>query len=185
MFIPLDMPETMSWSASNQIHHRPNRYQRAKPRFTKARGVMLPSNDFKSRQFPYRLLAFTSDLGTIAHLIKRPKLSWLGWSISAPYYAWAVVRQPAGQKRREELLYQATANGLFPYMWATLGTKMAKTALFHFPPIRQRIPQSRHPFFQFAAVLTAVLCLTPTLGDYFSKFITAHGVSLNQKRVMA
>jgi hypothetical protein len=132
-------------------------------------------NDLKTENFfhqwPLRGFAFASDLGTVAKLANVPKLGMAGWAIAAPYYLASILGQKNKQQRENELIYQATANGLFPFLEAKagvhLGGKLSQTPLFQsfFPKIAKIKPQ----YLQLLSGLLFVGLLTPFVGDPFSK----------------
>jgi hypothetical protein len=130
------------------------------------------------RQWPWRIFAFLSDLGTIGVLIKKRWMGALGWSLAIPYYAYALIHQPDSKSRKEEALYQVTANGILPFMAAkagiTLGDKVYQqfgTKLAnHYP--HTFLSKLSHPMYKGIGGLLALLVLTPTVNDPLShKFI--------------
>lgn len=122
-------------------------------------------------QWPIRGFAFASDLGTVAKLANVPKLGIAGWVIAAPYYLASLLGQDNKQKRQNELIYQATANGLFPFLEAKaavyLAGKLSQNAAFQsrLPQIAKIKPQ----YLQLLAGLLFVGVLTPLVGDPLSK----------------
>lgn len=123
------------------------------------------------RQWPWRLFAFASDLGTVGYLVNKPALGLLGWMIALPYYGVSILRQPNRAERRDELLYQATANGLFPLVEAKAGA-VAGEWLFNktgawvqkHSPI-SALTRLTSPVYKALGSLGAMLALTPLLGD--------------------
>lgn len=129
------------------------------------------------RQWPWRGFAFSSDLGTLGCLVNKPQLAGLGWLIALPYYLYSVFSQSKGQKRKEEIMYQATANGLLPFVEAKAGT-MAGELLYRKLALRliEKAPtiifsRLTRPMAKTFGGLTALLVLTPTLGDPISHWI--------------
>ncbi len=117
------------------------------------------------RQWPWRGFAFCSDLGTVGYLINKPKLGLLGWALAMPYYLYALLKQPKGPQRNQELAYQATANGLLPFL-------EAKTGVITGGYMAKRLNPLVNPSFsKLTGGLTALLALTPTVGDPFSNWV--------------
>lgn len=130
-------------------------------------------------QWPWRGFAFCSDLGTIGALVKQPKLAGLGWLLATPYYLLSIFSQPKGQQRKEELMYQVTANGVFPFVEAKLGT-VAGEMIFNkvkplvspsFNLLNMKIPLNASVAKALGG-LASLLLLTPALGDPLSASIT-------------
>lgn len=127
-------------------------------------------------QFPYRSFAFASDLGTVAHIVKQPKLAGIGWMIAAPYYLYSILAQPNKEKREQETVYQLTANGIFPLLEAKLGAIAGQQAGLH---LLSSLPEKTFSWLHKArpatwkglGSLVALVTLTPTLGDPLSKKI--------------
>ncbi len=151
------------------------------------RVVLNPNQSQASRQpawdkWPWRGLAFCSDLGTIGYLIHKPKLGALGWAIAAPYYLFALTQAPRGRARQEEALYQSTANGLFPLMEAKLGVvagqvihstiqKCVSTSPSKFAQSRLLSLLRSSTFAKITGGVLAVTTLTTTVGDRLSNKI--------------
>ena len=128
------------------------------------------------RQWPWRGFAFCSDLGTIGYLLKKPRLARWGWALALPYYAYALIHQPTKAKRQEELLYQATANGLFPFLAAKAGVQAGDSAHQALSaPWRQALLKQglSAPRVKLVGALLAVLLLTPGVGDPISRWLEA------------
>jgi len=123
------------------------------------------------RQWPWRIFPFASDLGTVGCLLKRPKLGLLGWAIAAPYYLVSILKQPNGQQRKNEALYQATANGVFPFLAAKTGAKFGE-ALYRLlkahslNAVNVLWKQNR---LKLLGGLLGLVVLTPTVGDPISR----------------
>ena|GEM_PF-4660547 len=126
------------------------------------------------RQWPWRIFAFLSDLGTIGCLLKKRWMGALGWSLALPYYAYALIHQPDSKSRKEEALYQVTANGIFPFMAAKIGItlgdrtyqKIGKSVAKNYP--HTFFTELTHPMYKGIGGLLALLALTPTLNDPLS-----------------
>src|SRR6478609_3470023 len=120
------------------------------------------------RQWPWRIFAFLSDLGTIGVLIKKRWMGTLGWSLALPYYAYALIHQPDSKSRKEEVLYQLTANGILPFMAAKVGITLGDKAYQQFGnKLSKRYPHTfinklTHPMVKGLGGLLALLVLTPT-----------------------
>jgi len=130
-----------------------------------------------AHRLPWRLFAFLSDLGLVGHLVRQPILAKLGLILSMPYYLFALASQPNGKARREELIYQSTANGIFPYVEAkagvTLGKLLYKGLVATLPKkyslalVKNVLPS----MFESVGGFAALLVLTPTVGDRLSRSI--------------
>lgn len=125
------------------------------------------------RQWPYRGFAFASDLGLVGYLIKQPILGSIGWLIALPYYAYALLQHKDTRGKKEEALYQATANGIFPFIEAKLGVMAGDFAPSKLPKSFKKSPTSilhrlPNPVYKGIGGLLALLILTPTLGDPLS-----------------
>lgn len=131
----------------------------------------------KHQQWPWRSFAFFSDLGTEGYLVNKPQLAGIGWLIALSYYIYAIFSQPKGKKRNEEVVYQATANGIMPFA-------EAKAAVLAGEYIQKKLAvpfQKRNKVSLFKWVslpaskvtggLMALLALTPGVGDPVSKRI--------------
>ena len=129
------------------------------------------------QQWPLRGFAFCSDLGTVGYLVNKPKIGIVGWALALPYYLYAVFKQPKGEQQRQELLYQATANGIFPFVEAKAGVGMGDLLYRHvISPVSQKYPHLAlscltQPRSKIAGGLMALLALTPTVGDPISDWI--------------
>lgn len=129
------------------------------------------------RKWPWRILPFASDLGTIGYLMNRPKLGLAGWVIATPYYLYAIMRRPNRKKRNEEVLYQSTANGIFPAIEAKLG--VIAGGLLHDqlnPNLLQKYPGSAltrlsNTAYKLVGGILALVALTPSLGDPLSHWL--------------
>ncbi len=121
-------------------------------------------------QWPWRGLAFASDLGTMAHLLKQPKLAGLGWLVSAPYYAVCIGVQPSTNRRKEEAVYQLSANGIFPFLAAKVGATLGDAFGVRF---LQKIGGTARTFSPLLSRgiggLLGLAVLTPTVGDPLSQ----------------
>lgn len=126
------------------------------------------------RQWPWRIFAFLSDLGTIGCLLQKRWMGVLGWSLALPYYAYALIHQPDSKSRKEEALYQVTANGIFPFMAAKVGIILGDKA---YQSIGKNWTKSSphtflskltHPMVKGIGGLLALLVLTPTVNDPIS-----------------
>lgn len=141
----------------------PMRLSEAVPSSESSESPVIPA----SRQWPWRGFAFSSDLGTIGYLVKKPQLAGLGWLTALPYYIFSIENRPKGSERKEEALYQATANGILPFAEAKIGTMAGE--LLH-----QRFAQTgklTRPMSKTLGGLTALLVLTPILGDPISRWL--------------
>jgi hypothetical protein len=132
----------------------------------------------KYRQWPWRAFAFCSDLGTVGYLANKPRLGLLGWAFALPYYLYALIQAPQGQQRLQEMLYQATANGIFPFAEAKAGV-MAAGLLYQclIVPFVKKYPLSPFnrltlPASKIAGGLTALFALTPKVGDPLSDWLS-------------
>lgn len=129
------------------------------------------------RQWPWRSFAFCSDLGTVGYLVNKPKLGLLGWVLALPYYLYALFKQPKGEQRKQEFIYQTTANGIFPFTEAKLGVVIGDLIDQHLiTPLIKKYPTSAfsrltQPMSKIAGGLIALLALTPTMGDPVSHWI--------------
>lgn len=130
------------------------------------------------RQWPWRILPFCSDLGTVGYLINRPKVGLIGWLLAMPYYLYAVLRQPDSQKRKEEVLYQSTANGLFPLVEAKMGINVGYFLYKRLTSIQHKkicpiddLTKRPIALYKLAGGLLALAIMTPMLGDPFSHWI--------------
>jgi hypothetical protein len=154
-----------------------------------------PLLDLKTKeiyhQWPIRGFAFASDLGTIAKLANIPKLGIAGWIIAAPYYLASILGQDNKQKRQNELIYQVTANGLFPFVEAKAGVhfagKLSQNPLFK--SLLPKIATIKPEYLQLFSGLLFVGLLTPLVGDPLSKRCLSwlspaklNSVSLQQKK---
>jgi hypothetical protein len=164
-----------SWNRRLESNHLPNRSLCHVP---VAYTVNQPENSRLShRKWPWRILAFSSDLGTVGYLVKLPQLGLVGWLLALPYYVLAVARQPNVQSQKEELLYQSTANGLFPLIEAKLGILAADNLHKGFAPrlTRQGISGlnslASRSVWKMLGSLIALATLTPTLGDRISHWL--------------
>ena len=134
-----------------------------------AHNMMMPAGlRKKHHQWPWRFLAFASDLGTVGYLIKQPVLNRVGWLISVPYYAYGLWVQPNSQARKEEMLYQLTANGALPFVEAKIGVKLGTWLYRRLPRLKVAIPL---PAAQFVSGLLALAVLTPMVGDPISQWM--------------
>jgi hypothetical protein len=128
------------------------------------------------RQWPYRGFAFASDLGLVGYLLKQPIMGTIGWLIALPYYAYALLQQKNPKDRKEEALFQATANGIFPFIEAKLGVT-AGDWISKKPPQNAKkypssvLPRLPRPVYKGIGGLLALLVLTPTLGDPLSHWL--------------
>ncbi len=126
------------------------------------------------RQWPWRGFAFCSDLGSIGYLLKNPRLARWGWALALPYYAYALIHQPSRAKRQEELIYQATANGVFPFLAAKGGVQAGQAVhqavSSHWKEVLLKHGLSA-PRFQLVGALLALLLLTPGVGDPLSRWL--------------
>lgn len=124
-------------------------------------------------QWPLRTMAFASDLGTVGHLVNLPKLFWAGWLVAAPYYVCSVASRPDREKKEEELIYQATANGFFPLLSAKLGVSLGRLAEGHFGGGQHsKTGETRpSPLWRMGGGLGALAVLTPTLCDPLSRWL--------------
>jgi len=130
------------------------------------------------REWPWRTFAFCSDLGTVGYLTNMPKLGIVGWLLALPYYGAAILTQPNGKKRKEEILYQATGNGIFPFLEAKAGVKAggwlygylqnAAVAKKCSIPILNKLTQSMA---KIGGSLIALFTLTPAIGDPISQWV--------------
>lgn len=118
----------------------------------------------KLHQWPWRGFAFASDLGILAHLLRKPKLAGVGWLIALPYYGCSLVSKPGKEKKLEEAVYQFTANGLCPLLEVKLGIIVGKLVGVKFPKIALSV-------WKGAGGLLALAVLTPTVGDPVSSHI--------------
>lgn len=110
------------------------------------------------RQWPWRALAFSSDFGILAHMIDKPKWGMFGWLVAVPYYLYGLAIQPNAEARKEEAIYQATANGILPFLHIKLGTVLGSK-------LGQKLsPRLAWPFKLLGGV-AALAALTPTVGD--------------------
>jgi hypothetical protein len=127
----------------------------------------------KLHQWPWRGFAFASDLGTVGALLKQPGLGVVGWLIALPYYAYALLSEQPGQKRKEEMLYQVTANGFFPLIEAkigiVLGHLLEQKLKRVFPD--KLFTRFRQPVYRLGGGLLAVAALTPLAGDPVSRHL--------------
>jgi hypothetical protein len=126
----------------------------------------VPLDDQPHRQWPWRLFPFASDLGTVGCLLNRPKLGILGWMIATPYYLYAFLKQPDARQRKDETLYQATANGIFPLIEAKIGVKLGEV-LYHLASKSSMLSVEtvKQSHCKLLGGLLALITLTPTLGD--------------------
>jgi len=105
-------------------------------------------------------------------------LGIVGWLLALPYYGYALLTQPNGKKRKEEIMYQATGNGIFPFLEAKAGVKAggwlydylqnAEGAKKYSIPILKKLTQ---PMAKIGGGLIALLTLTPAVGDPVSQWI--------------
>lgn len=123
----------------------------------------------RHRQWPYRGLAFASDLGIVGHFIQQPKLAWGGWLIAMPYYLYSLWIQPSKERRQEELLYQSTANLAFPLAEAKLGT--AGGAMLGKKLLNAGLKRMPVTMWKFLGGIAALVAMTPTIGDPISERI--------------
>lgn len=120
-------------------------------------------------QWPWRTLAFASDLGIIAQILKKPKFAGLGWLVALPYYGASIASRPSTAQRQEEGIYQLTANGLFPILEAHLGIKLGALLRGKLATkIPGRITQFPQPVCKGLSALLGLMTLTPLLGDRIS-----------------
>lgn len=130
-----------------------------------------------SHRWPFRGLAFASDLGTVSYLVNQPRLGHIGWLLSLPYYAVSILKAPSGNKRHEEILYQATANGLFPYAEAKLGMLAGEQVSHQVQSfLKKHAPASQlrklaPSVYKLLGGLGALILLTPRLGDPLSHWL--------------
>jgi hypothetical protein len=130
-----------------------------------------------AHRWPWRLFAFLSDMGLVGHLVRQPKLAKLGLGLSLPYYAYAIASQPDAHAQQEEVLYQATANGLFPYVEAKIGVKAGRMlyreliATLPKKYARALIRRAAPSMLQSVMGFAALVALTPTVGDPLSRSI--------------
>jgi hypothetical protein len=130
---------------------------------------LKPENIF--HQWPLRGLAFASDLGTVAKLVNLPKIGIAGWVIAVPYYLASIFSKDDRQQRQKELIYQTTANGVFPFLEAKAGVHLAgklsqnKSIQAFLPILLKQKPQ----YLQLLSGLLFVALLTPLIGDPLSK----------------
>ena len=117
------------------------------------------------RQWPWRGFAFCSDLGTVGYLINKPKLGLFGWALALPYYLYALFKQPKGPQRSQEFAYQATANGLLPFLEAKAGVITGGYIAKRFKPL------VKPSLSKLTGGLTALLALTSTVGDPLSDWM--------------
>jgi hypothetical protein len=121
-------------------------------------------------QWPWRGLAFASDLGIIAHLLKQPKLAGLGWLVAAPYYAVCIGARPNASQRKEEAVYQLSANGVFPFLCAKVGAKLGDGLGVRFLKKIGGSARSFSPLWgKGIGGLLGLAFLTPTVGDPLSQ----------------
>lgn len=145
--------------------------------FQYSAGTPIESKPPAYQQWPWRGFAFCSDLGTVGYLVNKPKLGIVGWALALPYYLYAIFKQPKSEQQRQELLYQATANGIFPFVEAKAGVGIGD--LLHryvISPVIKKYPASAlswltQPRSKIAGGLMALLALTPTVGDPISDWI--------------
>lgn len=136
-----------------------------------------PAKTPTHRQWPMRGLAFASDLGLVGYLVKQPILGSIGWLIALPYYAYALLKQPDKQSRKEEFLFQVTANGLLPLAEAKAGIMTGNLGYQKLSALLvQKYPTSvlsklTQPMYKAIGGLLALLVLTPTLGDPISHWM--------------
>ena len=129
------------------------------------------------RQWPWRGLAFASDLGTVGYLVKQHWLGLIGWLLALPYYAYALWRQPDSKNRKEEAVYQATANGFLPFMAAKVGTMIGELAHRKITVfLAEKYPTSglnklTCPMYKVIGGLATLLVLTPSVDDPISNWI--------------
>jgi hypothetical protein len=143
-------------------------------------GGSVTSSDSQSpahQQWPWRGFAFCSDLGTLGYLMNKPKLGFVGWTLALPYYLYALFQQPKGEQRNRELIYQATANGIFPFAAAKAGVitggfiyqRFITQFIKKYPTsILKRFTQ---PISKIAGGFIALLTLTPMVGDPLSHWM--------------
>lgn len=139
----------------------------ALPRFSYKQALLpyspqKPSESPLSRrhnQWPWRGFAFLSDASILLGLmgIKGPAKQ-LGL-VSIPYYLYAIARPQSSESRLNEILYQLTANGLFPFLNVSFGMKMG--------PFLQKIAPifKKQALAEMAGGLMGLLILTPLVGD--------------------
>lgn len=141
-------------------------------------GSVVPEQEARpiSRQWPWRALAFLSDLGTLGYLIQQPKLGGWGWLAALPYYYASLFSQPAGPQRNEELIFQATANGLFPLIAAKIGISFVHVLerLTVIPPKWLAHSQKTLPLAKITGGIVAMAVLTMTVGDPITQWILTH-----------
>ena len=132
----------------------------------------------KYRQWPWRAFAFCCDLGTVGYLANKPKLGLLGWALALPYYLYALIQASKGRQRHQEMLYQVTANGIFPFAEAKVG--VIAGGLLYQRLIAPFITKYPHLYFsrltlpasKIAGGLTALFTLTPKVGDPLSNWLS-------------
>ena len=135
-------------------------------------------------QWPWRALAFASDLGTIGCLIQKPRLGLLGWALAAPYYLAAIFTRPTKAAKQDEFIYQVTANGVFPFLAAKIGVSLSKKIYLKLLSHYSKFPGVESKYFKVTQALgglLSLLILTPRVGDPMS----AAFVNQNQKRRQA
>jgi hypothetical protein len=121
------------------------------------------------RQWPWRLLPFASDLGTVGCLLNKPKLGLLGWVIATPYYLYAISKQPDAHRRKDEMLYQVTANGFFPLVEAKIGVNSGE--ILHQLVSKTKILSAhaaKQSHCKLFGGLLGLITLTPLVGDPIS-----------------
>jgi hypothetical protein len=126
-------------------------------------------------QWPYRGLAFASDLGTLGYLLQKPRLGMLGWAIALPYYAAALFSRPTAAEKQDEALYQVSANGVFPFLAAKAGTCighwLATLVAKQLPLPKTCSLNSRIKLCEALIGLFGLLAFTPRLGDPLSAWL--------------
>jgi hypothetical protein len=166
-----------SWSLGRSSSAK---YPMANCNFNRLQDTAEISNNLDTpgyRQWPWRGFAFCSDLGTVGYLANKPKLGILGWILATPYYVLTLFKQPPGKERRQELIYQATANGFFPFVEAKTGVMLGGLLHQHvFIPFINKnsvsaLSRLTLPPSKIAGGLTTLLTLTPTVGDPLSHWI--------------
>ena len=122
--------------------------------------------NFNPHQWPWRLIAFASDLGSIGYLLKKPALGIIGGLIALPYYAYSIARKKTPTEKKDEFLYQATANGIFPLLEAKLGICLGRFINGFFKQANIKTLAKATPnTWKIAGGIISVTALTPTIGD--------------------
>lgn len=151
-------------------------FSRAKTMITNNRYIdsFSTSESNPAHHFPQRLFAFASDLGFLGAFLKLPVFAWIGWLIAMPYYAITIIREPDKQSRKEEALYQATANSVLPLLEAKLGVVAGKKLSDASKHSNSLLPKLSLPAYKAMGGLLTLLVLTPTIGDKLSRKIVSY-----------